>query len=98
MSDHCIFDVSLRKISSAVLASAKIRRINIRKGYKDYRKKLPTKAAIVVSSMCFISLQLSILCLSWLPARARRVGPGFLPYQADLAVRVASAKLLNAPG
>ena len=51
----------LEKNQVAGLASAKIRRINIRKGYKDYRKKLPTKAAIVVISMCFIFLQLSIL-------------------------------------
>jgi hypothetical protein len=51
----------LEKNQVAGSASAKIRRINIRKGYKDYRKKLPTKAAIVVSRRCFISLQLSIL-------------------------------------
>ena len=51
----------LEKNQVAGLASAKIRRINIRKGYKDYRKKLPIKAAIVVSRRCFISLQFSIL-------------------------------------
>ena len=50
------------------------------------------------ASITFERYQLSILCLCWLPALARRVGPGFLPYQADLAVRMASAKLLNAPG
>ena len=44
----------LEKNQVAGLASAKIRRINIRKGYKDYRKKLPTKAAIVVSRRGFI--------------------------------------------
>jgi phage-related holin len=46
----------LEKNQVAGLASAKIRRINIRKGYKDYRKKLPTKAAIVVSRSCFNSI------------------------------------------
>ena len=60
--------------------------------------KVPLMKSLLVILLCFISLQLSILHPSWLPALARRVGPGFLPYQADLAVRMASAKLLNAPG
>ena len=55
----------LEKNQAAGLASAKIGRINIRKGYKDYHKKLPTKAAIVVIRRCFICLLLSSGGVGW---------------------------------
>jgi hypothetical protein len=55
----------LEKNQVAGLASAKIRRINIRKGYKDYHKKLPTKAAIVVIRRCFICLLRSSGGVGW---------------------------------
>ena len=64
----------LEKNQAAGLASAKIGRMNIRKGYKDYHKKLPTKAAIVVIRRCFIFLQRSILLPAFTAVLADEVG------------------------